>query len=149
MLTLLPKIDNALITAIKTGDKERTSIFRLIKSEITKEVKANSNNVLSDEQIINVLTKMVKTRKQSIDSYVLGNRQDLVDKEQFEINVINEYLPQSLSEDELKVIIEKYKTDNTVDDFTNKAVFGKFIGFMKANYAGRYDVQLIKNILGV
>ena len=117
---LKKKLTDDLIIAIKKKDKESVNTLRLMIAAIKdKEIalrSENNNKEISEEIIFNILKNMVKQRNESIDLYKKGNRQELVDKEKKEIDIIQRFLPRQLDEAVLKKIckeiIEKLNVNN-------------------------------------
>jgi len=120
---LKKKLTDDLIIAIKKKDKESVNTLRLMIAAIKdKEIalrSENKNKEISEEIIFNILKNMVKQRNESIDLYKKGNRQELVDKEKKEIDIIQRFLPRQLDEAVLKKIckeiIEKLNVNNMSD----------------------------------
>tara|TARA_Y100000590_G_scaffold15777_1_gene19020 strand:+ start:199 stop:660 length:462 start_codon:yes stop_codon:yes gene_type:complete len=120
---LKKKLTDDLIIAIKKKDKESVNTLRLMIAAIKdKEIalrSENNNKEISEEIIFNILKNMVKQRNESIDLYKKGNRQELVDKEKKEIDIIQRFLPRQLDEAVLKKIckeiIEKLNVNNMSD----------------------------------
>jgi len=138
-LKMRDKINDDLKTAMKAGEKDRVGTLRLINAAIKAadiEARPSGKDKISDTDILSVLAKMVKQRRDSIDQYTAGGRQDLVDKEQAEINVIEAYLPKQMSEDEAKTaiaaIIKEVGAAGPKD-------MGKVMAALKAKYAGQMD----------
>jgi len=103
-MSLLKRIDEDLVKALKNREQDKVTLFRGLKSDI-KYKKIEKNEELSEEDILAVLNSAAKRRRDSIEQFKAGNRQDLVDKETFELNIITGYLPEQLSEDKLREII--------------------------------------------
>jgi hypothetical protein len=100
------RIDKDIRTALKSGDTSRRDVLRMLKSDIiNSEIAAGSE--LDDDGVIGLVAKGVKTRRESVKLYERGGRQDLVDKESREIDVLLKYLPEQMSEDEIR---EKVRT---------------------------------------
>lgn len=104
------ELQSLLIQAMKSGDTKRLNTLRLIKSEFLLAEKNNTE--ITDSVEIKILSKMITQRQDSIEQYKKAGRQDLVDKEQAEINIIREYLPEQPSEEFLKNFIRK-----TIDSY--------------------------------
>ncbi len=133
------KINDDLKTAMKAGDKDRVGTLRLINAAIKSadiEARPSGKDKISDSDILSVLAKMVKQRRDSIEQYVAGGRQDLADKEQSEIAVIEGYLPQQMSEDEAKAAITAVIKETGA---TGPKEMGKVMAALKAKYAGQMD----------
>ena len=106
---LYEKISKDMIESMKAGNKEKVSTLRLLKSAIDKYLIDNKmeRHETTDEVVIEVVSKQVKTLKESIVEFEKGNRQDLIDSANKEIEVLNEYLPEQLSSEELNKIIDE------------------------------------------
>ncbi|MEZ5693524.1 MAG: GatB/YqeY domain-containing protein [Altererythrobacter sp.] len=107
-------IKTATITAMKAGDKERTAALRLIAAKIKDrdiEMRTSSKEIADDDLVIDVLQKMAKQRRESITMYEDGGRQELADKEKAELSVIEEFMPQQMSEDETRAAIDAIKAE--------------------------------------
>ncbi len=105
---LLEKINADLTSALKAKDEALVSVLRMLKSAVQyKSVEGSARKELSDGEVIDVLTKQAKQRRESIDAFLKGGREDLADKEKAELAVIERYLPAHLPDDEiLKVVTE-------------------------------------------
>ena len=106
------QILNDLKEAMKNQEKTRLSVIRMVKGAIQME-ELNLKKELTDEEVIGVIAKQIKTRKESIVEFEKGNRQDLIDKTNEEIEILNTYMPEQLSEEEiLKTIEEAFNAIN-------------------------------------
>ena len=145
---LKDQIQDAMKTAMKGGDKERLAVIRLIMSAM-KQVEVDERIELDDARVLGILDKMVKQRRESISQFKSGGREDLADKEQAEIDIISDFLPQALSEDEIETIISKAISDTGAASMKD---MGKVMGIVKPQITGRADVgavsQKIKSLLG-
>ena len=131
-MEIVDKINKSLTDALKNKDQDRTLTLRSIISqkkqkEIEKRTQDKKN--ITDEDMILILNKMVKQRRESIELYKQGGRQDLVDKETKELIIIQEYLPEQLSEEEIKKICEQ--TINNLKASSLKDM-GKVMGIIKS-----------------
>ena len=146
-MEIVDKIDKSLTEALKNKDQDRTLTLRSIISqkkqkEIEKRTQDKKN--ITDEDMILILNKMVKQRRESIELYKQGGRQDLVDKETKELKIIQEYLPEQLSEEEIKKICEQ--TINNLKASSLKDM-GKVMGIIKSKYKGSVDLSVAGKIL--
>jgi uncharacterized protein YqeY len=105
-MTLVEKINSDLISAMKNRDEVRLKVLRMLKSEL-KYKAIDTGQDLSDEEATAVLSSAAKKRKEATDEYRRGGREDLAEQEIAESEIIKEYLPEQLSEDELKTLVEK------------------------------------------
>jgi len=133
------KINDDLKTAMKAGEKERVATLRLVNAAIKAadiEARPSGKDKISDADILTVLAKMVKQRRDSIEQFTSGGRPDLAEKEQAEITVIEAYLPQQMDEaatkDAIAAAIEETGAAGPKD-------MGKVMGVLKAKYAGQMD----------
>ena len=137
--SLKERLQGAMRSALKAGDKRRLGVIRLILDAIQKrEVDERKN--LDDVQVLAVLDKMAKQRRESADLYRQAGRADLVDQESFEIGVLREYLPQALGEQELQALI-----DSAIEQVGASSMkdMGKVMGILKAQVQGRADMAQV------
>lgn len=121
------KIREDLKSAMIAKDEVKVATLRLLISELTYAKVAKQLEKLSDEDVIAVVQKAVKQRKESIASYKSGGRNDLADKEQAELDILQTYLPEQISDEELTKIVEE-SINNT--GATSMADMGKVIGMV-------------------
>lgn len=101
------QIDNDLKLALKSGDKFTLSVLRMLKSEIINESRKGSLHTLTDEEVLKVIKKGVKTRKDSIEEYKKYGKLDTVNELAKEVDILNKYLPQEMSEEEIIKIVNE------------------------------------------
>ncbi len=106
-MTLKQTIQSEKIKAMKERNKERNEVLSLIMSEIKQIEVDTKNSELSNEQVESILKKMVKTREESVSIFKANGRQDLSEKEEFQLSIIFEFLPKQLTSEEVDVIIKK------------------------------------------
>jgi uncharacterized protein len=134
-------IKDALIVAMKAGEKSKTGTIRLIQAAIkNRDIEARTGKAPAndDDLVVEVLQKMVKQRRESIDLYVKGNRQDLADIEVAELVVIEEFLPAQMDEAETTAAIEAIKAElgaETVKDM------GRVMAVLKERHASSLDMS--------
>ncbi|ERJ12323.1 GatB/YqeY domain-containing protein [Haloplasma contractile] len=104
---LMDQIKKDMKEAMKAKDKERLSVIRLLKSAVDKERIDKGLEEVKDEQIIEVIGREVKQRKDSITEFEKGGREDLVEKSKAELQVLQAYLPEQLSDDEIKQVVQE------------------------------------------
>ena len=143
---LYDKISKDMIEAMKSKDKDKVSTLRLLKSGIDKYLIDNKmdRHEASDEVVIEVVSKQVKTHRESIEQFKAGNRQDLIDGLNREIEVLSSYLPEQLSMDELKKII-----DEVFDKVkpTSMKDMGTIMKELKPLVNGKADMKLVNTIV--
>ncbi len=151
-MSLRDKIDNDYKNALKSKDKNKISTYRLILSGI-KDLDINNRSgpnkkETDDEDIKKLLKKMIKQRSESIEIYKKNNRSDLLEIEQGELDVLSEYLPKQLSEEDTKKICEEIIKSSGASSIKD---MGKVMGELKKNHADTIDFskagQIIKNLL--
>ena len=137
-------IQDVLKEALKSGQKTKVSVIRMLISEINNKKISDQVKELSDEKIIGLIQKMVRQHKESIAQFKEGNRQDLVDKETEELKVLEEYLPEELSREELEKIISEVITETGA---TSPKDMGTVMGEVMGRVKGRADGKLISEIV--
>jgi uncharacterized protein YqeY len=126
----------AMKDAMRAKDKPRLGTIRLALSEI-KRIEVDERIDLDDARVIGILDKMIKQRRESIRQYALANRPELVAQEQFEIEVIQEFLPQALGADELAQIIKSAVSESGA---TAMKEMGKVMTLVRPQVVGRADI---------
>lgn len=135
------KIQEDMKSAMRNQEKDRLSAIRLILAAL-KQREVDERIVLSDEQVLAILDKMLKQRRESIAQYETANRQDLVDKEVAEIRVIQTYLPAQLSTEEIDALINEAIQETGANSARD---MGKVMGILKPKVQGRADVAAVSN----
>ena len=147
-MALKAQLTEDMKAAMKGGAKERLGVIRLINAAI-KQREVDERVQLDDTQVLAVIEKMLKQRRDSITQFRAAGREDLAVKEEFEVGVIQAYLPTQLSAAEIDAIITKAIADA---DATSPKDMGKVMGLLKPQVAGRADVgalsQRVKALLG-
>ncbi|MBE6455043.1 MAG: GatB/YqeY domain-containing protein [Alphaproteobacteria bacterium] len=141
-------LKKALVEALKTKNEKKTATIRLINAAIKdKDIEARPKGItdgIDDSAILSLLQSMVKQRKESIEMYKQGNREDLVAAEQAEIDIINEFLPQQMSEADTKAAIESIIKELNASSIKD---MGKVMGALKTKYAGQMDMGSASGII--
>ena len=147
-MSLKARLTDDMKTAMKGGDKERLGVIRLILAAI-KQREVDERIELDDAQVLSVLEKMLKQRKDSITQYEAAAREDLAVIERFEMGVIQAYLPAQLSAAEIEAIVASAISTAGASSARD---MGKVVGLVKPQLAGRADMgkvsALIKQKLG-
>ncbi|GLQ16109.1 GatB/YqeY domain-containing protein [Maritalea porphyrae] len=134
------KISLALKEAIKARDTRRTGTYRLINAAIKDrdiEARGQGKEPVSDEQILQIMQKMVKQREESATVYAENGREELAAQEREEIAVIQEFLPQPLSQEEIEAAISDAIAQTGAEGLRD---MGKVVGVLKGKYPGRIDM---------
>ena len=146
-MNLRASIEERYKEAVKSKKLEKANALRLIKSAIKdKDIEnrtSESNNEINDNQIMTLLQNLIKQRKDSIESFKTASRDDLILKEQFEIDLISQFLPNQLNERETEeIIIEMIKKQN----FSSLKDMRSLINNLKSEYAGSVDMAMAGKI---
>lgn len=132
-----------LKNAMKNQEKEKLSVIRMLKGAISLE-EINTKHELSDDEIIGIVSKQIKTRKESIVDFEKGNRQDLIDKANKEIEILSRYMPEQLSIEEVyKVIDEIFEKINP----TQMSDMGKIMKEVNPILKGKADMGEVSKII--
>ena len=141
--TIRPLIEEAVKVSMKSRDKETTSTLRMAISELKKE-EIDKRIELEDEQVIQILQRMIKQRKDSYTQFSDAGRSELAEKEQNEIKIISAFLPEQLGEDELtEMVIDVVKETGA----SGPQDMGKVMGSLKQKIQGNADMGLVSKIV--
>jgi len=147
-VTLKERITEDMKAAMRASEKERLSTIRLVQAAI-KQREVDERITLDDTQVLVVLEKMVKQRKESIAQFEQGGRKDLADKERREIELLQAYLPAQLSDSDLDALIRDAVATTGAASIKD---MGKVMGVVKSKAAGRADMAAVgarvKAVLG-
>ena len=124
---MLEKVNSDLVTAMKEQDKFTLSVLRMLKSALKNE-EINKKSSLTDDEVLAVIKKQVKTRKDSKEEYLTYNRKDLADNLEKEIEILNKYLPEELSDEELEKIIDETIKELNPDGMKGMGLVIKTVG---------------------
>jgi uncharacterized protein YqeY len=138
-MSLKDTITNDMKTAMKSGEKDRLGVIRLILAAI-KQREVDERIMLDDTQVLAVIEKMIKQRRDSVAQFRAAAREDLATKEEFEIGVVQGYMPAQLGDDEIEAIIAKAIADSGASSAKD---MGKVIGLVRPQVAGRADMGKI------
>ena len=138
-MSLKETLTNDMKSALKAGDKDRLKVVRLLLADI-KRVEVDSRKELDDAAILSVIEKAVKQRRDSIEQFTKGDRADLAAIEQAELDVIQAYLPEQLSDEELDALIDAKIAATGAEGIRD---MGKVMGAIKSEAAGRADMGAV------
>ena len=138
-MSLKNQITEDMKSAMKAGDKDRLKVVRLIMAAI-KQVEVDSRSELDDAGVLGVLEKMVKQRRDSVEQFEKGGRDDLAAAERAEIEVLQAYLPAPLSAAELEALVDEVIAATGAESIRD---MGKVMGQIKARAAGRADMGAV------
>ena len=142
-MSLLKKLQEEMKSAMKSGDKERLATIRMLISEI-KKVQIDAQKELSDDEIIKILQKYAKQRKDSVEQYRKAGREDLAEKEERELQIVQEFLPQPLSEEEIKKLVEEAIKETGASSMKD---MGKVIKLVIEKAQGRAEGSVVSKIV--
>jgi uncharacterized protein YqeY len=138
-MSLKNQITEDMKSAMKAGEKDRLKVVRLIMAAI-KQVEVDTRTELDDAGVLGVLEKMVKQRRDSVEQFEKGAREDLAAIERAEIEVIQAYLPAQLSADEIAALVDEVIAATGAESIRD---MGKVMGQIKAKAAGRADMGAV------
>ena len=142
-MSLKTQLTEDMKTAMRAKDQVSLSTIRLINAAI-KQFEVDERTEADDAKVISILTKMVKQRKDSTKIYTEAGRQDLADKENAEIEILNRYLPQMMSAEEIKTVVEAVIAETGA---SGMADMGKVMGVLKTRLAGKADMGEVNKVL--
>ncbi|MCB2201757.1 GatB/YqeY domain-containing protein [bacterium] len=142
-MSILQQIDQDLIKALKAGEKQKATVLRGLKSDL-KYAQIERKEELGDQQMLDVLASAAKKRRESIEQYQNAGRDDLANKELFELAVIQAYLPVQLSEDEIRQIITDAVAETGAD---SPSKMGLVMQAVMPKVKGRADGKLVNKLV--
>ena len=140
---MVDKLMNDMVTAMKEKDKDRLAVIRAVKAGMDKERIDNKREV-NDDLLIDVVNREIKMRKESIVEFEKGNREDLVNKYQSEIDILSKYLPEQMSEEEVMSEIDKI-FDKVKP--TSQKDMGLIMKEASATFKGKADMKEVSSII--
>ena len=136
-------IKTQVTLSMKDGDKFRTTVLRMILAEIQK-IEIDEKSDLNELQITSILEKMIKQRNDAISQFEQAKRQELADKEKKEIEIIKEFLPEQMSDDEVSELVSKIISEVGAQDMKD---MGKVMGAIKPLIAGKADAGVVSQLV--
>lgn len=137
-MTLKEKIKTEIVTALKSGDKRTVSVLRYLVSLIDKKEISLPPGQMDDGQVLTVLAKELKDKNESVEMFKKGNRPDLVEETEAEIEILKKYLPENLSEEEIRQEVKKIMASKGVDfSVVMKEVMNQFRGRVEGQVVSR------------
>lgn len=141
---MLDRITKDIVDAMKNKDTLKLSTLRLLKGAIDLEKINKKIDTISDEDIVVIISKQIKTRKESIIEFEKGNRTDLIDKTKKEIEILSSYMPELLSEEEVTKIIDEAIVKVNASTIKDMGLVMKEVS---AKLKGRADMSLVSSII--
>ena len=140
---LKKQIKGDLKISMKSGDDITRDVLRMLFSDI-KNIEINERKEIGDEKVIEIIKKNIKSRKDSIEQYTKGNREDLVSQEEKELKILEKYMPEQMSEDEIrKIVLEIINKSEAV----NTSDFGRIMGAVMKEVGGNVDGNVVSKIV--
>ena len=142
-MSLRNRLDAELKAAMRSNDAMRRDALRMVLAAVQK-VEKEGKNKLSDEEMLGVLAKELKTRHESVDTFKAGGRPDLEAKEEAAIAVVSEFMPQPLSEPELRTLVEQAIAETGA---ASPREMGKVMGWLSPKTRGRADGRIVSQLV--
>ncbi|NEW62070.1 GatB/YqeY domain-containing protein [Granulicatella sp. zg-ZJ] len=142
-MTLMEQLNTDMKEAMKAKDKERLSVIRMLKASVQKE-QIEVGRDLTDDEALTILSRELKQRKDSIREFEKAGRTDLAEKTQFEVGVVEQYMPKQLSEDEVKEVLKAIIQEVGA---TSASDFGKVMGKAMATLKGQADGNIVNKLV--
>ncbi|MBA1149010.1 GatB/YqeY domain-containing protein [Ectothiorhodospiraceae bacterium WFHF3C12] len=136
MSELKGRITDAVKASMRAGEKDRLGVLRMVSAAI-KQVEVDERKELTDEDVLTILSKMVKQRREAEEQYEQAGRDELAAREKAEIDIISEFLPQPLSDDEIEQIVDAAIAETGAASIKE---MGKVMGVVKPRVQGRADL---------
>ena len=142
-MSLFDTIQNDMYAAMKSGDKHKTGTLRVALSTL-KDKKIEKREDLTDVEAIKIIQNLVKQRKEAADIYKENGRNDLMENENAELEILNAYLPQMMSENDLRILVQKVVDDTGASSLSD---IGKVMPEVMKNSAGKADGKMAQSIV--
>ena len=142
-MTLRDRLTQDTTAAMRSGDVLRRDVLRMVQNTVYNTEKSK-RVTLGDDEVLAVLTREVKTRRESIDAFRKGGREDLAAKEEAEIAILSDYLPQALTDDELRALVEQGIAETGA---TSARDLGKVMGWLSPRIRGRADGKVASGLV--
>ena len=142
-MSIKQTISEDMKSFMRAKDTARLGAVRLLQASI-KQKEIDDRVELTDDQVLSVIQKMLKQRKDSIEAYQKADRQDLIDQEQLEIDVLSKYMPEPLTDEEVSKIIDEVISEVNATDMKD---MGKVVGVLKSKISGRADMGQVSKIV--
>jgi len=142
-MSLFDTIQSDIYAAMKSGDKHKTGTLRVALSTL-KDKKIEKREDLTDVEAIKIIQNLVKQRKEAADIYKQNGRNDLMENENAELEILNAYLPQMMSEDDLRILVKKVVEDTGASSLSD---IGKVMPEVMKQSAGKADGKMAQSIV--
>jgi hypothetical protein len=142
-LTLKQRIQEDMKAAMRAGEKQQLGVIRLILAAI-KQREVDERITLDDNQVVVVLDKMLKQRRESIEQYEKAAREDLAAQERFEVTVLQQYMPQQMSEAEIVAVVQQAIAETGANSAKD---MGKVMNIIRPQMQGRADMKVVSDLV--
>lgn len=142
-MELKEKINEDLKEAMKNKDKETLSVLRMVKADMQLK-KIDKKSELTDDDVISIIAKQIKTRKDSNVEFEKGNRNDLIEQNNSEISILNRYMPRQMDSSEVEKIIDEKIKETYAKDISD---MGNLMKELKPIFLGKADMSLVSKIV--
>ena len=142
-MTLRERINEDMKAAMKARESDKLGAIRLLTSAL-KQKEVDERIEITDDIVLGVVEKMLKQRKDSIEQFTAGNRMDLVAKEQFEVGILQIYMPEQMSDDELSMVLSEVIAETGA---TSAKDMGKVMNALRPRVAGRADMGKLSGVV--
>lgn len=144
-MTLKEKINQEFISAMKAKNKLKISVLKMLKADIlNEEIAKNNKESLDDNQLLQLLSKIIKKRRDTIEEFKRLNKEEYAKQEEAELEYLTPFLPKQLSEDEIKTIVQKTISDTEAMSMKD---MGKVIKKIKEDYTGQVDMRMVTDLV--
>lgn len=144
-MNLKEKITANLLASMKAKDEVKVSVLRLLKAAISKfEVSGDKKKEASDDDVLQIIGREVKQRKDSVEAFVKGGREDLAAKEKAEMKILQTYLPAQMSEEEVSEVVKQVMSQTGA---SLKADFGRVMGAVMGKVKGKAEGQVVSRVV--
>jgi uncharacterized protein len=141
-MSLKETITNDMKAAMKAGDSQKLGTIRMLLAAV-KQREVDERIVLTDADVVALVEKAIKQRRESIAQFTAGNRADLVEKEASELTVLQGYMPAQMSDADIDAVLSEAVADVAASGVTGNAAMGKIMAIVKPKLAGKADMQAI------
>jgi uncharacterized protein len=142
-MTLRERLQTETTAAMRSGDTLRRDVLRMAQNAIYNAEKAK-RQPLSEDEVLSLVTREVKTRRESVEAFRAGGREDLASKEEAEIAILNEFLPQGLTEDEIAALVDEAVAATGA---TSPRDLGKVMGWLSPRTRNRADGKVVSGMV--
>jgi uncharacterized protein YqeY len=142
-MSLSERLNEDMKQAMKAQDKFKLSVIRMVRAAI-KNIEIDTKRTLDDSEVLDVLNREIKQRKDSLQEFEKAGRDDLAENVKAEIAVLSEYMPQQLTEEEVKAIVQQTIQETGA---SSKADMGKVMGALMPKVKGRADGRLVNQLV--